>query len=78
LKNFKSDFDVSDEEGTIFGSIAKDDLHGLKVVYSEEVIRKFDLLVKPLDEQIKNYSKQIETIEMLKDLLLAKLTSSEH
>jgi type I restriction enzyme S subunit len=78
LQNLKSYFDISDGEGTIFGSINKDALHNVKVVYSENEIKKFEKIVSPIDEQIKVYSNQNKIFLSLKDLLLSKLATIEN
>lgn len=75
LQNLKSHFDISDGEGTIFGSINKDDLHKLEVVYSENEIKNFDKVTRPIDVSIKNYSSQNKKLTELKDLLLSKLAT---
>jgi type I restriction enzyme S subunit len=78
LQNLKSHFDISDREGTIFGSINKDDLHNMEVVYSESKIIEFDKIVKPIDAYIKNYSIQNKKLVELKELLLSKLATVEN
>ena len=78
LQNLKSHFDISDGEGTIFGSINKDELHNMKVVYSESKIKVFDKIVKPIDDCIKNYSIQNQKLTELKELLLSKLATIEN
>ena len=75
LQNLKSHFDISDGEGTIFGSINKDDLHNMKIIYSENIIKKFDKIVIPFDDYIKNYSIQNKKLTELKELLLSKLAT---
>lgn len=77
LQNLKSHFDISDGEGTIFGSINKDDLHNLEVVYSESKIKEFDKIVKPIDDCIKNYCIQNQKLTELKALLLSRLAKVE-
>jgi type I restriction enzyme S subunit len=78
LQNLKSHFDISDGEGTIFGSINKDDLHNVEVVYSENEIKKFDKVTRPIDDSIKNYSIQNQKLTELKNLLLSKLATIEN
>ncbi len=73
----KSQFDISDGEGTIFGSINKDDLHNMEVVYSENEIKIFDNIVAPIDKTIKIYSIQNQKLTELKDLLLSRLAKKE-
>ncbi len=77
LQNLKSHFDISDGEGTIFGSINKDDLHNVEVVYSENEIKKFDKVTRPIDDSIKNYCIQNQKLTELKELLLSKLATVE-
>ena len=78
LQNLKSHFDISDGEGTIFGSINKDDLHNMEVVYSENEIKKFDKVTGPIDVSIKNFSIQTQKLMELKSLLLSKLATIEN
>jgi type I restriction enzyme S subunit len=77
LQNLKSKFDISDEEGTIFGSINKDDLHNMEVVYSLPTLKNFDILVKPIDGMIKLHSQESQKLEQLKVLLLSRMASVE-
>lgn len=78
LQNLKSHFDISDGEGTIFGSITKDDLHNIEVIYSENEILKFEKLAQPIDIKIKNYSIQNKKLNEMKELLLSKMTKGEN
>jgi type I restriction enzyme S subunit len=73
LQNLKSKFDISDEEGTIFGSINKDDLHNMEVVYSLPILKNFDILVKPIDGMIKLHSQESQKLDQLKVLLLSRM-----
>jgi type I restriction enzyme S subunit len=75
LQNLKSHFVISDGEGTIFGSINKDDLYNITVIYSEIGIKEFDKITRPIDACIKNYSIQNQKLSELKDLLLSKLAT---
>lgn len=74
LKLLKSYFDISDGEGTIFGSITKDDLYNIKVVFSQTESKNFDKIASKIDEQIKFGCIENQKLEELKDLLLAKMT----
>lgn len=75
LQKLKAQFDVTDGEGTIFGSINKDDLNSMEIIYSEEKIISFDKLVNPIDMKIKLYCDQNRIFSSLKDLLLSKLAT---
>lgn len=75
LQSLKSQFDISDGEGTIFGSINKEDLHSMEVVCSEAKIKEFDTIVSPIDGQIKNYCIQNQKLTELKALLLSRMAA---
>jgi len=78
LQNLKARFDLVDGEGTVFGSINKDDLRNQQIVYLEKYITNFDKLVNPIDDQLKFYSDQNRILISLKDLLLSKLATIEN
>ncbi len=78
LQSFKTHFGISDGEGTIFGSINKDDLHNLEIIYSGNKIKEFDKIVSPIDDCIKNYCRQNQKLKYLKELLLSKLSAVEN
>lgn len=77
LQNLKSHFDISDGEGTIFGSINKDDMHNMEVIYSENEIKQFEKIARPIDDYIKNYCIQNQKLLELKNLLLSRLATVE-
>ncbi len=74
LQYLKPLFDVSDGDGTIFGSITKDDLNNMEVVYLKEDILTFDEKASKLDKVIKIKSIENHNLNKLKELLLSKLT----
>ena len=78
LQNLKPKFDISDGEGTIFGSINKDDLYNMEVVSSENITIEFDRIVSPIDKKIKAYCTENKELEELKSLLLSKLATIEN
>lgn len=78
LQNLKSHFDISDGEGTIFGSINKDDLHDIVVIYSENEIKNFEKIINPIDSLIKNYCIENQKLVEMKNLLLSKLATIEN
>jgi type I restriction enzyme S subunit len=78
MQTLKSQFNISNDEGTVFGSINKDDLHGLKMLISENEIKDFDKLVSTIDKSIKLYSMQNQVFIGIKNLLLSKLATIEN
>ena len=75
LQKLKIKFDIADGDGTIFGSITKDDLQDMPVIYYEKVILEFEKLVKPIDSQIKLFSCQNRILKTGKELILSKLAT---
>lgn len=74
LQNLSSVFNISDDEGTIFGSITKEDLYSIDVIIpSEREIKEFENIVSILDVEIKFKDKEISYLEELQSLLLAKM-----
>lgn len=74
LKLLKNHFDIADGEGTIFGSITKDDLYNIRIIFSKNEFVKFNELVFKIDERIKNGCLEKQKLEELKELLLGRMT----
>ena len=72
---FLSDvFKVSDDEGTIFGSINKDDLYNIEIIVpSKQAIELFNNDVSIIDNQIRILDGEISNLQELQSLLLAKM-----
>ncbi len=67
-----------DSEGTVFGSINQKNLKAIEVPKPPvSLIERFSAGANPLDNQIKNLSKQASSLEELRDSLLPKLLSGE-
>lgn len=74
LQNLSVIFNVSDDEGTIFGSINKDDLYNIEIVIPKmEQITKFEEQVSIIDNDIKIRDSEINMLTELQSLLLAKM-----
>ena len=74
LKNKQSDFNISNDEGTIFGSITKEDLFGLSIIIPQDAsVIIFNNVAKVIDKQIKYIDKEIDKLIELQSLLLAKM-----
>lgn len=74
MKSVKDQFDISNGEGTIFGSINKDDLYAIKVLISDfKVDYAFENEVSLIDNKIENVCLQTQKLEELKSLLLGKM-----
>jgi type I restriction enzyme, S subunit len=78
VRSFKYEFDSFEQQGTVFGSIGKDDFNNLNtLVPSEDTIQGFENTAKPLDDKILTNSIQIRTLSRLRDSLLPRLISGE-
>lgn len=78
MYNLKEELDIYNGEGTIFGSVNKDSMNGLKIkIPNMETMDRFEELVSPLDSMIKsNYDENCRLIA-IRDSLLPKLMSGE-
>ena len=78
MQDFKKLFDMINSVGTTFGSITKDDLYSLQLVYPPtELLMEFDQLVKSFDREIKNRSRQNQELTQLRDWLLPMLMNGQ-
>ena len=67
-------FNVSDDEGTIFGSINKEDLYNISVVIpATNEIKAFDSQASIIDKNIELRDKEICNLSELQSLLLARM-----
>ena len=74
LYNLSNVFNVSDDEGTIFGSITKDDLHNIDIVIpSKSKMKEFENHVSIIDNEIKLKDKEINILTELQSLLMARM-----
>jgi len=78
IRSLKDDFDSFEQQGTVFGSIGKDDFNNIDTfISSEKVIQEFEHTAKPMDDKIFANSIQIRTLSRLRDTLLPRLMSGE-
>lgn len=76
--NLKKQLNIFNGEGTVFGSINKDSLNGIKtLIPSKEIVKNFEKIVSPMDNLIKYNCIQNEQLTQLRDTLLPKLMSGE-
>mgnify|MGYP000882377263 CR=1 FL=1 len=74
----KQQLDMFNGEGTVFGSINKNDMATLSVVIpTDEVVQQFESIVKPMDETIRNNFDEICHLQAARDTLLPRLMSGE-
>lgn len=74
LQFHKPDFDIQNEDGTIFGSINKDTLINLKIqIPTEKLIVEFDRNINKLDKMINLQERGIIQLIKLQSLCLARM-----
>lgn len=74
LQNLSNVFNVSDDEGTIFGSINKNDLFNIEIVVPTlQKMKMFEEKASVIDKQIGIKDKEINNLTELQSLLLAML-----
>ncbi len=74
----RTSLDIYNGEGTVFGSINRNALEGLKIIIPpHKIIDKFDEIVVGIDSAIKSHFLENERLSILRDTLLPKLMSGE-
>ncbi|MDR2563570.1 MAG: restriction endonuclease subunit S, partial [Prevotellaceae bacterium] len=70
----RGEFDVANDEGTIFGSITKETLYNIGIVIPvDTIIEQFEDKISILDRNIELYAEQDKTLNNLQSLLLSKM-----
>ena len=78
MQYLKKELDVYNGQGTVFGSINSKSLKEIPVTIPDHKwINKFEKIVGPIDEMIRNNHNNIQTLIQLRDTLLPKLMSGE-
>jgi len=78
MEYFKKVFDNRNNTGTTFGSITKDDLYNLKLVYpSLDFLKKYDAIVSKFNQSIENNHIQNQELSALRDWLLPMLMNGQ-
>lgn len=78
LFNMKAKLNIYNGEGTVFGSISKKDLHGMKIVIPQtEVINEYENIIQSVDKKIFNLNQQNKVLAELRDILLPRLMNGE-
>jgi type I restriction enzyme S subunit len=78
MQYFKQVFDRRNGEGTTFGSITKDDLHSLPLVYPPtELLEDYDKVVSGYNKMVFNRSMENQQLAQLRDWLLPLLMNGQ-
>jgi type I restriction enzyme S subunit len=74
MKILKKVVTLSNNEGTVFGSISKDELSELQIIIPDKMrIHDFDNYVLKLDYMVKLYSNENKLLKEISKLLLIKM-----
>ncbi|WP_069789420.1 restriction endonuclease subunit S (plasmid) [Cyanobacterium sp. IPPAS B-1200] len=78
LKSYRKTFDIFETEGTVFGSLNKDNFNNLaSIIPSNTIIIQFENVTFSLDQKIFLNTNQIQTLTKTRDELLPKLMSGQ-
>ena len=78
LKHLTENFRKFEDNGTVFGSINKNDFEGMKcVIPTGEIISSFETGCRAIDDAIFNNYQQSSTLTKIRDVLLPKLMNRE-
>lgn len=76
MQNVQSLFNVSNDGGTVFGSITKEELHSLKILKpSNNVAIDFDKIVKDIDKNIELVCHELILLNDMKEVILSKMAT---
>ena len=76
LQNIQSMFNTSNDGGTVFGSIAKDELANIQILKPfDDVAKKFNVIVKGIDNKIDLKCTELRLLKKIKEILLSKMTT---
>jgi len=78
LESLMEEIKKFNDEGTVFGSISKGDFQKMEIVIPpDDLVKKFEIKVKPVNDKVIKNCGQIRTLQSLRDTLLPKLMSGE-
>ncbi len=78
ISNLRPVFDQYNGEGTVFGSINKNNLHQIRIVIPPNfILKSFEKVVEKHNYAILNNFKQNQALAIIRDTLLPKLMSGE-
>lgn len=74
----KQTLDMFNGEGTVFGSINKNDMANLPVLIpADDVLHQFEELINPIDTAIEKNHEESCNLQVIRDVLLPRLMSGE-
>ena len=78
MQNIQAMFNTSNDGGTVFGSITKDELHDIQILKPLDiVIKEYENIVQSIDNQIKLKCNEVQLLQILRETLLSKMATIE-
>jgi len=78
MRSLEPEFARFEAEGTVFGSINKDDFHAIeRAAPPRSVVQAFEAALFPIDQRIEVNESESRTLAAIRDALLPKLISGE-
>ena len=78
MKNMEPIFKGFESEGTVFGSLNKNNFENIEIIIpSQYLIKEFEKVANSIDEKILNNTLEIKTLTQTRDTLLPKLMSGK-
>jgi len=78
MKSLMEEIKQFNDTGTVFGSMSKGDFEAFDILLPPvDLVNRFQIEVKPIDDKVISNTNQIRTLEKLRDTLLPKLMSCE-
>lgn len=76
--SLKTQLDIFNGEGTVFGSINRNSLNNMQILIPpNDILDKFEKIVAPIDLNIRNNYDEIQHLQDIRDSLLPRLMSGE-
>lgn len=78
LRYLLKEISVYNDEGTVFGSISKNDFNNIEIIIPDyNYVSQFENIILSINNKVVSNCQQINTLEKLRDTLLPKLMSGE-
>ena len=78
MKNIEPIFKGFESEGTVFGSLNKNNFENIEVLIpGKTIISEFEKIINPIDNKILNNTLEIQILTQTRDSLLPRLMSGK-
>jgi type I restriction enzyme S subunit len=78
IRTLRRMFENFESEGTVFGAMTRSSFENIEVFLPNKMtVKQFDEVIKPLDSKVFDNYQQIQTLSILRDILLPKLMNGK-